>query len=519
MSYKSFHKKVLGEKIIEKKIINDSKIKGFYKKNDEGIIEREIVTDRIINLNNSVIIVDEAHNISGNEYGDALKIIIKNSENIRIILLTATPMINFADEIVNLLNFLRPQNDLIERDKIFTGDKTYLMNLKKDGLEYLQSKAKGYISYYRGSIPYTFANRKDKGIIPKGLLFTPVVRCNMLDFQKKIYNSISNVDDIMIDKISSFTSGIILLGNFVFPGLNKSKDQLVGFYTTDGLITLLSQLETDNRKLCALINKEIFNNKFNNDEVNNLITARKKNISGLILKKENIKHFSIKYYTILDNISKLINNNSATAFIYSNFVNVGGIDLFAETLIQNGYLEYQNDYNNYNIKDNTIDYKTGLTFIEYSKKYTSTLFRPATFLLIIGGLDESHEEVSEVKQKYIQDVFNSSDNIDGKYIKFILGSKVMNEGITLKNVKQVHILEPFFNLSKIEQVIGRAVRICVHMDVINDDDEDKRYPEVDIYRYVISNNSNILSTDEILYKKAEIIHNNFTRLKFPLKNS
>ena len=504
MSYKSFHKKVLGEKIIEKKIINDSKIKGFYKKNEEGVIEREIVTDRIINLNNTIIIVDEAHNISGNEYGDALKLVIKNSENIRIILLTATPMINFADEIVNLLNFLRPQNDLIERDKIFTGDKTYLMNIKKDGLEYLKSKAKGYISFYRGSIPYTFANRNDKGIIPKGLLFTPVVKCNMLDFQKKIYNTISNVDDIIVDKISSFTSGIILLGNFVFPGLNKNKDQLVGFYTSDGLITLLSQLETDGRRLCALINKEIFNNKFNNDEVNNLIVSRKKNISGLILKKENIKHFSIKYYTILNNISKLINNNSATAFIYSNFVNVGGIDLFAETLIQNGYLEYQNNYNNYNIKDNTIDYKTGLTFIEYSKKYNTSLFRPATFLLIIGGLDESHEEVSEVKQKYIQDIFNHSDNIDGKYIKFILGSKVMNEGITLKNVKEVHILEPFFNLSKIEQVIGRAVRICVHMDVINDDDEDKRYPEVDIYRYVISNYDNILSTDEILYKKAEI---------------
>jgi superfamily II DNA or RNA helicase len=506
ISYKSFHKKVLGEKIIEKTIVGDTKIKGTYKKNEEGEFEREIMVDKIINLNNSIIIVDEAHNISNNEYGEALKIIIKNSENIRIILMTATPMINFADEIVNLLNFIRPLNDQIERDKIFTAEKSYLMKLKDNGLEYLQDKARGLISYYRGSIPYTFAKRIDKGEIPKGLLFTSVIKCKMNDFQNKIYNTISNVDDIMIDKISSFTSGIILLGNFVFPGLNKEKNDLVGFYTSEGLTVLLAQIASDGPKLCSLINQKIYGGKFSNNEENSLIMSRNKNITGLILKKENIKHFSTKYYSILNNISKLVNNYVATAFIYSNFVNVGGIDLLSETFIQNGYLEYQNDYNNYDINDDTLDYKTGLTFSEYKKIYDVSFFRPSTFLLITGGTDESHEEVSEIKQKYIQDVFNNSENIDGKNIKFILGSKVMNEGITLKNVKEVHILEPFFNISKIEQVIGRAIRYCVHMDVIQDDDPSTRFPEVNIYRYVISSNDlgANLSTDEILYKKAEI---------------
>lgn len=505
VSYKSFHKKVLGEKIIEKTIVGDTKIKGVYRKNEEGEYEREIMIDRIIHLNNTIIIVDEAHNISGNEYGKALQIILQNSENIRVILMTATPMINFADEIINLLNFIRPLNDQIERDKIFYGDKTYLMKLKDDGLSYLRDKARGLISYYRGSIPYTFAKRNEKGIIPKGLLFTNVIKCHMNEFQNKIYNTISNVDDIMVDKISSFTSGILFLGNFVFPGLNKDKDDLVGFYTSDGLTILLSQIATDGPKLCSLINKKIYDGKFNSNEESTLIMIRNKNITGTILKKENIKHFSTKYYTILNNISNLINDKAATAFIYSNFVNISGIDLLSETFIQNGYLEYQNDYNNYDISDNTLDYKTGLTYIEYKKQYDVSYFRPSTFLLITGGTDESHEEVSEVKQKYIQDVFNSSENIDGKNIKFILGSKVMNEGITLKNVKEVHILEPFYNISKIEQVIGRAVRICVHMDVIQDEDPSTRFPEVDIYRYVISSNDpNTLSTDEILYKKAEI---------------
>ena len=71
----------------------------------------------------------------------------------------------------------------------------------------------------------------------------------------------------------------------------------------------------------------------------------------------------------------------------------------------------------------------------------------------------------ELKQKIIQDVFNNPDNSDGKHIKFVLGSRVMNEGVTLKNCSQVHIIDVFFNIPKVEQVIGRARRICSHKDL------------------------------------------------------
>jgi len=114
LSYKTFHKKVLGEKIAEKKIVGDTKIKSSYRKTAEGDFEREIVVDRILNMNNAILIVDEAHNISGNEWGEALKKIIKNSINLRVVLLTATPMINLADEIVDLLNFIRPDEKITQ---------------------------------------------------------------------------------------------------------------------------------------------------------------------------------------------------------------------------------------------------------------------------------------------------------------------------------------------------------------------------------------------------------------------
>ncbi len=502
LSYKTFYKKVLGEKIVEKKIVGESKIKSSYRKTAEGEFERELVVDRITNMNNAILIVDEAHNISGNEYGEALKKIIKNSENLRVILLTATPMINLADEIVDLLNFIRPETDQVQRDKIFTSDKNYSMKIKPGGLDYLKEKARGYISFYRGSIPYTFAKRIEKGVIPNGMLFTPVIKCFMDTFQYDTYMETTKNFNDSLDKASSAAS------NFVFPGLNKDKTDLQGYYSTEGMNTVIAQLNTDGAKLRGLINKKIFNGKLSKGEEENFIFENdKKNITGLILKMPYIKKFSTKFYTIMEKLSKLVEGQkgSSTAFIYSNLVKAGGMELFAETLLQNGYLEYQEDPRNYDIKDETIDYKTGLTYLEFKKsKKSLSEFKPATFILVTGGADESGEDVPEIKQRIIQEVFNNPDNMDGKHIKFILGSRVMNEGVTLKNCKEVHIIDVFFNIPKVEQVIGRAIRMCVHQDVINDNN---KYPEVSVFRYVVALNDKKqleLSTDELLYQKAEL---------------
>jgi len=514
LSYKTFYKKVLGEKIVEKKLVGDNKIKSSYRKNTEGEIEREVVVDKINNMNNTVLIVDEAHNISGNEYGEALKKIIKNSENLRIILLTATPMINLADEIVDLLNFIRPENDKVQRDKIFTSDKNYNMKIKPDGLDYLREKARGYISFYRGSIPYTFAKRIDNGIIPEGMLFTPVMKCYMEPFQYKTYIETTGNFEDTLDRASSAAS------NFVFPGLSKDRTDLLGYYSTEGMNTVLSQINTDGNKLRALINKNLFNGKLSKGEEENFILeSENKNITGLILKLPYLKTFSIKFFNILNSLNKLVDGDkgSSTAFVYSNLVKAGGMELFAETLLQNGYLEYNEEQRNYDIKDETIDYKTGLTFADFKKnKMNTSTFKPATFLLVTGGADESGEDLPEIKQKIIQDVFNNSNNIDGKYIKFILGSRVMNEGVTLKNVKEVHIIDAFYNIPKAEQVIGRAIRMCVHEDVINDD---YKYPEVNVFRYAISldDKSGKLSTDELLYQKAEIKYLEVKKIERALK--
>src|SRR5207253_3042074 len=107
-----------------------------YRKTKEGDFERDFAVNRIYNLNNTVIIVDEAHNLTGNAYGAAIEKIIQNSINLKIVFMSGTPAKNLGSDIIELFNLLRPKDSQIERDRIFNSYKNHLMDFKAGGLEY-----------------------------------------------------------------------------------------------------------------------------------------------------------------------------------------------------------------------------------------------------------------------------------------------------------------------------------------------------------------------------------------------
>lgn len=500
ISYRSFLKKVLGQKIIKKETI-DGKLKKKYLLDTAGEYERDLGRDQITTLN-TLVIFDEAHNLTGNDFYKATMKIKKNSPNIKFLLLTATPMKNLADDIIYLINILRPIDSPIERDKVFQGSGS-TMTLKPNAEQYLYEMFNGYISYYRGAHPLTYAIRNEIGEIPPGLIFTKVTRCYMEDFQLETYLKImQETDDALAKKSES-------AANFVYPGLSPDKKTIIGYNGESGINIIRNQLKNSKDLLLAKLKE-----KFNINKINGFLSAneKRKTLTGNIYKLENLKHFSTKFATCLNNLNKLYGNNTGTAFIYSNLV-VVGVNIFKEILLQNGYLEYNelND-NFYEINDDTIDSITGLTHAEFkTSKHNINDFHPATFMIFTGDNEDSNDEVPEIKMNILRNKFNHVSNRYGKYIKFVIGSRVMNEGITLKNVKEVHILDVHYNFGRVEQVIGRAIRNCVHYKIT---DENNPEPVVDVYKYVVSlkNKNNgttaaipfVLSSEEELYKKAEL---------------
>ena len=515
MSYRSFYRRVLGEKIIEKKKIEDNKIKVTYKKTEEGEFERDIGMDRLQNLNNSLLIIEEAHNLTGNAWGESLLKILKNSTNLKIILLTATPMKNLADDIIELINFIRPPDSPILRDLVFNSVKNHLMEIKPGGIEYLKKMTQGYVSHLRGGDPVTFAEKIEVGVKPKGLLFTKLSRCPMEEFQLKTYYEAKKLAEKEGDSLDRKSESV---ANFVFPGLDESRKKLVGLYGREGLNTLKNQLKNHHNKINELIGKDILKLKKTNEELIN-INETTKNITGAILNKKYLKYFSTKFYQALKDIDENLfqnenNKESRTGFVYSNLVKIG-IELFQEILLQNGYLMYDENPNNYQIKDTTICYNCGIEHSLHSKPKKNSqnssnssgiinhAFYPATFIVVTGQSNEEEAEIMpENNKKIINSVFNTMNNIDGKLIKLILGSKVMNEGISLQNVYTVQILDVYYNFGRVDQVVGRAIRWCSHYELMNEKDV---YPKVKLFKYCVTvENSNELSTEEELYHKAEL---------------
>ena len=141
----------------------------------------------------------------------------------------------------------------------------------------------------------------------------------------------------------------------------------------------------------------------------------------------------------------------------------------------------------------SIDKQEGKIFI-YSDMLTHGLYPITSFLKQYFNYEELQQEqkISKYKKRFILwtgqsdekekhkllELFNKDNNKDGKCIKILLGSNSIMEGISLKAVRHVHILNPWWNESRIEQVIGRAVRQNSHKQLL----PEKQF--VNIYRHI-----------------------------------
>jgi hypothetical protein len=82
-------------------------------------------------------------------------------------------------------------------------------------------------------------------------------------------------------------------------------------------------------------------------------------------------------------------------------------------------------------------------------------------------------------------------------VKVILLSAAGSEGLDFKYIRQIHILEPWYNINRIEQIIGRAIRTCSHKDL------PLVQRNVQIYMHASMLNNNSESVDLFIYRKAE----------------
>jgi hypothetical protein len=135
-------------------------------------------------------------------------------------------------------------------------------------------------------------------------------------------------------------------------------------------------------------------------------------------------------------ITKLIKNSKGLIFVYSNLVD-SGAQLFAMCLEEHGYES----------AIGTRLLKSTANEVERGSMGKYILFT---------------SDLSETERRKALDRVKSPENINGEDIKVIIASPSISEGVDLSYVRQVHVMEYWWNMSRIEQVVGRGIRTCSH---------------------------------------------------------
>ncbi|MDB4507426.1 hypothetical protein N9064_00890 [bacterium] len=415
-------------------------------------------------FSHSIFIVDEVHNVLSEEkeLGDAknntletLKEVFKEASDTRLIMLSATPMRDDEESIINLLTLLRYNDNKyeeIQKDKLFSkGNVNH---------SYLAELARGYVSYLRGNNPVSFP-----AMVMPLMIYKPnpslkingepyivddrmyeLFKCEMSEFQYSFYAKLKEDYGLQHIKLREAATIVYPSGDIGDTGFDKS----------------------------FKINKGVYS--FINEN---------------FLLEQNVEKYSKKIYELL----KIARTQKGLHYIYSLFDKSGALTI-ALAFEANGYAFYskegKHDQNGRfvggkKLLSNMKNARCAICGNLQQEDHIEHKFKQGTFILFTGSETAGVQDALQV--------YNSVENKDGHLIKFVIGSLVSAEGVDYKRIKHLHVINPWYNFTRTWQAIGRGLRNCSQAD----------FPEgernVVVYLYSSTSSDNVMETiDEQMYR-------------------
>jgi hypothetical protein len=496
---------------------------------------------------NSLIVIDEFHNIKSTDEKSGTRAVADQLEKLvkfgpflmtRLLLLTGTPMYNSYREIIWLLNIMRINDGRAEIDirDVFNSNPDegiFVETVEGEGRgqiiefgkENLRRFSTGYVSYIRGENPYTFPFRiypdefapehtfsgrvresvesGDAGDLRKSNYEIPTIQINgkqipehriisrmrdkiyltnASEYQQSVYSYIirqflSQKRDEMRNIEDSVSVGINILRSPI-ESLNIS-------YPSDDFDPTSENLSYDIR---LLVGKFGLRNVMNYNEETKT-NFEYKDGKPHIFSPEVIGNYSSKIKSICDSIYK----SEGIILIYSFYIE-GGVIPMALALESMGFTRYGNKARSlFNTPPDNVRNIDGITSRYRSELRANETFFPAKYVVISGEAALSPDNIGDVKAA------SSEANFDGRFVKVIIISKSGTEGLDFKNIRQTHILEPWYNINLIEQTIGRAVRNCSHKDL----EFEKRNVQIFLHGSILSMTPTQEAADIYMYRLSE----------------
>lgn len=233
-------------------------------------------------------------------------------------------------------------------------------------------------------------------------------------------------------------------------------------------------------------------NKIGDQDYNKAISEALNNIkvnAQQFLTPEGLETYSPKFLAILENIQDP--DHVGLHLLYSQFRSIEGIGIFTLVLETNGYTEFK-------LKKKGDTWEIDIKEEDKGKP---------TFALYTGTEDAEEREI-------IRNIYNgswnyiptnianelkqiSNNNNMGEIIKILMITAAGSEGINLRNTRYVHLMEPYWHPVRLEQVIGRARRICSHKDLPIE------LQTVEVFLYLMTFTPDQLNSDEAIELKLK----------------
>ena len=215
-------------------------------------------------------------------------------------------------------------------------------------------------------------------------------------------------------------------------------------------------------------------------------------------KDKGLKKYSPKYADIIEKIKKV----KGSKFIYTEYKTSEGVGILSIALKANGYcpLLVKKDAEGDWILDIPEEDKDKPKFALWQGDEESDI--------ILRVFNNMWDTLSDKIQRQLASL--GTNNMRGEVLEILMTTKQGAEGLNTKNVRQLFVVEPYWNPVRLDQVVGRAVRINSHLELPEKD------RNVEIYIYLskatkkqlksnvtMANDFEGLTSDEVLFGIAE----------------
>ena len=456
------------------------------------------LTERKLKLEfeGSLIIIDEIHNIrlSGNtESSDkkaakSLFTLVQYVKYLKLVFLTGTPMYNDPKEILFILNILNLNDNrsIVGPREIFDENNEFKVDSegKEVGKELFMMKSNGYVSYVRGENPYAFPF----SVSPN--LYSDPHSIKRIEYPRRQFNSKAITNpikylDLYLSKLSDTQEEAYL--HFLNNLTKKfSEEQIAHFEEMESFRYTEIMTPIQSLNIVYPIGDKIYTGNTGLSHVMSCIEKQnppsKNNYEYIqmdgMFTYDKIGEYSSKIKSILDHII----NSTGIILIYSQYID-GGLIPMALALEELGFQRYKS-------KNLFKKRRPPLSIHDLKREGLDVPMKQACYSIICG-----EKMISPNTNEEIEALTNNNTN--GERVKVVMISQAGSEGLDFKNLRQVHIMEPWYNMNRIEQIIGRARRNCSHVEL----PLEQRNVQVFLHATLLENG--IESMDMYLYRLSE----------------